>query len=46
MFQSPQWVQQLLQSPANKVQSFDCAHWIMIDKADEFNASAAKWLSQ
>jgi pimeloyl-ACP methyl ester carboxylesterase len=46
MFQSPQWLQQLLQSPANKVQPFDCAHWIMIDKADEFNASAAKWLSE
>ena len=46
MFQSPQWLQQLLQSPANKVQPFDCAHWIMMDKADEFNASAAKWLSE
>ena len=46
MFQSPQWMQQLLQSPANKVQPFDCSHWIMIDKADELNASAAKWLSE
>ena len=35
----------LLQNPANKVQPFDCGHWIMIDKADEFNASVAKWLS-
>ena len=46
MFHSPQWLQQLLQNPANKVQAFDCAHWIMIDKADEFNAAAAQWLSE
>lgn len=46
MFHSPQWLQQLLRNPANKVEAFDCAHWIMIDKADEFNASAAKWLRE
>ncbi len=46
MFHSPQWLQRLLRNPANKVQAFDCAHWIMIDKADEFNAAAAKWLSE
>lgn len=46
MFHSPQWLQQLLQSPNNKVQPFDCGHWLMIDKADEFNASAKKWLSE
>ena len=46
MFHSPQWLRQLLQNPANKVQAFDCAHWIMIDKADEFNAAAAQWLSE
>jgi pimeloyl-ACP methyl ester carboxylesterase len=46
MFHSPEWLQQLLQSPGNKVQPFDCGHWIMIDKADEFNASAGEWLRE
>ncbi len=46
MFHSPQWLQELLQCPQNKVQPFDCAHWIMIDQADAFNVSAARWLSE
>ena len=46
MFHSPQWLQQLLQSPANKVQAFECGHWIMVDKADELNASVALWLKE
>jgi pimeloyl-ACP methyl ester carboxylesterase len=46
MFHSPQWLQQLLQSPANKVQPFDCGHWIMFDKADAFNASVEEWLRE
>jgi pimeloyl-ACP methyl ester carboxylesterase len=45
MFHSPRWIEQLLKNPDNKVQPFDCSHWIMIDKADEFNASVAEWLS-
>ena len=44
MFQSPEWLAQLLQNPRNKVQAFECSHWLMIDEADEFNASAAQWL--
>ena len=46
MFHSPQWVKELAQNPANKVQGFDCAHWIMIDEADAFNAAAGEWLRQ
>ena len=46
MFHSPQWLRKLLQSPENKVQPFDCGHWIMIDKADEFNTSVEKWLNK
>lgn len=45
MFHSPEWLERLLQRPGNKVQSFDCGHWLMIDKADEFNAAAARWLA-
>jgi len=44
MFQSPEWLAQLARKPANKVEAFDCSHWLMIDKADQFNASAARWL--
>lgn len=44
MFHSPQWLDQLLQNPENKVQSFDCSHWLMVDKADELNASVGEWL--
>lgn len=46
MFHSPQWLDQLLQNPANKVQAFDCSHWLMVDKADELNASLAEWLQR
>ncbi|MEP0202200.1 MAG: alpha/beta hydrolase [Halioglobus sp.] len=46
MFHSQQWLQRLSESPQNKVQSLDCGHWLMIDKADEFNASAADWLKR
>lgn len=46
MFQSPEWLEQLSQNTDNKVQPFDCSHWIMIDRADEFNASVEQWLSE
>ena len=44
MFHSPQWLQYLSENPENKIESFDCGHWLMIDKSAEFNASAADWL--
>lgn len=46
MFHSPEWLQQLQQNPHNKVQSFDCGHWIMVDKAEAFNHSARQWLRE
>lgn len=46
MFHSPQWLEQLLRNPQNKVEAFDCGHWIMVDKADELNAAVAAWLEQ
>jgi len=45
MFHSPQWLQRLSENPQNKVQSFDCGHWLMVDQTDAFNASAESWLS-
>ncbi len=46
MFHSPEWLQSLLENPQNKVQSFDCGHWLMIEQADAFNASMETWLSE
>ena len=45
MFHSPQWLQKLLQNPANTVQAFDCSHWIMVDKAEALNISIDEWLN-
>jgi pimeloyl-ACP methyl ester carboxylesterase len=44
MFHSPGWLSELVQNPANKVQSFDCGHWLMVDEADALNRSVAQWL--
>ncbi|GAB5453254.1 MAG: alpha/beta fold hydrolase [Halioglobus sp.] len=44
MFHSPEWLAQILESPGNKVQSFDCGHWLMVEEADALNASVAEWL--
>lgn len=46
MFHSPAWLRQLASNPQNSVQAYDCGHWLMVEKAAEFNSSAARWLSQ
>ena len=43
-FHSEEWTKWLTENPHNQVQAFDCSHWVMIDKADEFNKSVANWL--
>jgi cis-3-alkyl-4-acyloxetan-2-one decarboxylase len=43
-FQTEKWLNELQKNPANKVQAFDCGHWVMVDKADEFNAAVKEWL--
>ena len=45
-FHSASWLNQLQKNTENKVQSFDCSHWVMVDKADEFNQSVKDWLIQ
>ena len=45
MFHSRQWTSRLASRPGNEVRGFDCAHWVMQDCADEFNAAVAAWLS-
>jgi pimeloyl-ACP methyl ester carboxylesterase len=44
-FHSVEWIKWLVENPQNSVQSFDCSHWVMIDKENEFNESVAKWLA-
>ncbi len=44
MFHSPEWLQQLRDNPANTVRSFDCGHWLSVEKADELNSALDTWL--
>ncbi|MCB1843776.1 MAG: alpha/beta hydrolase [Halioglobus sp.] len=46
MFHSPAWLQTLSENPANRLQAFDCGHWLMIEEAEAFNTSAAEWLHE
>lgn len=45
-FQTEKWMKELENNPANKVQAFDCGHWVMVDKADEFNEAVKNWLTK
>ncbi|HUM51916.1 MAG TPA: alpha/beta hydrolase [Chitinophagales bacterium] len=44
LFQTEKWLKELQENPENKVQAFNCSHWVMVDKADEFNAAVKNWL--
>lgn len=46
LFQTEEWMAALEKNPANKVQAFNCSHWVMVDKADEFNEAVGNWLKQ
>lgn len=46
MFHSPQWLEWLAARPGNKVQAFECGHWIMIDRAEAFNGAVLEWLGE
>lgn len=45
MFHSRSWLTWLSSRPGNEVRAFNSGHWVMVDCADEFNASVADWLS-
>lgn len=45
LFHTKKWENEIAANPANKVQAFDCGHWIMIDKTDEFNQTVHHWLN-
>jgi pimeloyl-ACP methyl ester carboxylesterase len=44
LFQTEKWMEELRSKPENKVQAFNCSHWVMVDKADEFNTTVKEWL--
>jgi pimeloyl-ACP methyl ester carboxylesterase len=46
LFHTEQWINSIEQNPENKVQAFNCSHWVMIDKAEEFNESVNNWLKK
>ncbi len=43
-FQTENWLQELQKNQANKVMAFNSGHWVMVDKADQFNTEVAAWL--
>lgn len=45
MFHSPEWLEALMQKEGNKVEAYDCGHWIMIDEAEALNTSVEEWIS-
>jgi pimeloyl-ACP methyl ester carboxylesterase len=44
MFQSESWLQGLSAQPQNRVQAFKSGHWVMLDRAEEFNTQVLAWL--
>ena len=44
-FQTEKWMKELQKNPKNRVHAFNCAHWVMVEKADEFNTEVHKWLT-
>jgi pimeloyl-ACP methyl ester carboxylesterase len=44
MFHSSAWADEVAADPRNRVLAFDSGHWVMIERADEFNRAVAAWL--
>lgn len=44
MFHSEPWLARMARTPGNTVREFDCGHWVMVDRAEAFNAAVAEWL--
>jgi pimeloyl-ACP methyl ester carboxylesterase len=44
MFHSTAWAAAIAARPASRVLALDCGHWVMVSRADEFNAAVAAWL--
>jgi pimeloyl-ACP methyl ester carboxylesterase len=46
LFHSPQWADKLRSESSNVIRKFECGHWVMVDRAEEFNAAVNKWLME
>lgn len=46
LFHSVKWETKIKMNPSNHVQAFNSSHWVMVDKADEFNKAVSEWLTQ
>lgn len=45
MFHSPQWLARLREKPENKIQAFDCGHWIPVEQTEALNRSVSEWMA-
>ena len=46
MFHSPTWIEQLSAKPGCKVLAMNAGHWVMVDRAQEFNQAVQAWLGE
>jgi cis-3-alkyl-4-acyloxetan-2-one decarboxylase len=46
LFHTQSWVNQLSERAGCKVKAYESGHWVMVDKKDDFNQDALKWLSE
>ena len=44
MFHSTAWLRQIAAGAGSRVQAFDCGHWVMVERCDEFNRLLLDWL--
>ncbi len=45
MFHSTGWVDEVAAQPGSRVIAFDCGHWVMTQRPDEFNQAVLQWLA-
>jgi pimeloyl-ACP methyl ester carboxylesterase len=45
MFHSQAWIDALARRPGSRVVGLRTGHWVMLDKAEDFNAEVARWLA-
>jgi pimeloyl-ACP methyl ester carboxylesterase len=46
MFHSSAWAEEIAARPGCGVLAFDCGHWVMVARADEFNRAVVAWLQE
>ncbi len=44
MFHSQKWLEKLNTTPGSKAVGLSCGHWVMVDRAPEFEAQVLEWL--